>query len=105
MAACYSDGVGTRLNYCCCAYWWGIHHAVLGRSSARTTTASGSRHHLLALFIIGPSNGLHQPFLINGGTCQFIVGGDRRKVQAFLQVDGKPFTIEVSFLLIRVDVV
>jgi hypothetical protein len=84
---------------------WGIHHAVLGRSTARTIIASGSGHHLLSLFIISLSNALHQPFLINGGTRQFIVGEVGRKTQAFLQVDGKPFMIEASFLLIRVDVV
>jgi hypothetical protein len=43
--------------------------------------------------------------MINGGTRQFIVGEVERKTQAFLQVDDKPFTIDVSFLLIRVDVV
>jgi hypothetical protein len=84
---------------------WGIHHALLGRSTARTTTVSGSRHHLLSLFLIGLSNGLHYPLLINGGTHQFIVGKVGRKTQTLLQVDGKPFTIEISFLLIRVDVV
>jgi hypothetical protein len=43
--------------------------------------------------------------LINGGTRQFIVGEVGGKTQALLQVDGKPFTVEVSFLLIRVNVV
>jgi hypothetical protein len=42
-------------------------------STTRTTTASESRHHLLSLFLIGLSNGLHYPLLINGGTRQFIV--------------------------------
>jgi hypothetical protein len=28
-----------------------------------------------------------------------------RKTQTFLQVDGKPFKVEVSFLLIHIDVV
>jgi hypothetical protein len=52
---------------------WGIHHAVLGRSTARTTTVSASRHHPLSLFLIGLSNGLHHPLLVNGCTCQLIV--------------------------------
>jgi hypothetical protein len=52
---------------------WGIHHAVLGRSTARTTTASGSRHHPLSLFVIGLSNDLHHPLLVDGCTCQFVV--------------------------------
>jgi hypothetical protein len=84
---------------------WGIHYAVHGRSTARTITASRSRHHLLSLFLIGLSNGLHQPFLINDDTHQFIVGEVGRKTQAFLQLVSKPFTVEVSFLLIRVNVV
>jgi hypothetical protein len=50
---------------------WGIHHAVLRRSTARTTTASGSR--LYPLLLIGLSNGLHQPLLINGCTHQLII--------------------------------
>jgi hypothetical protein len=52
---------------------WGIHHAVLWRSTARTTATSGSRHHPLPLFLIGLSNGLHHPLLVNGCTCQLIV--------------------------------
>jgi hypothetical protein len=52
---------------------WGIHHAVLWRSTARTTAASGSRHHPLPHFLIGLSNGLHHPLLVNGCTCQLIV--------------------------------
>jgi hypothetical protein len=52
---------------------WGIHHAVLWRSTTRTTTASGSRHHPLPLFLIGLSNNLHHPLLVNGCTCQLIV--------------------------------
>jgi hypothetical protein len=52
---------------------WGIHHVVLGRSTARTTTASESRHHPLSLFLIGLSNGLHHPLLVNGCTWQPIV--------------------------------
>jgi hypothetical protein len=50
---------------------WGIHHAVLRRSTARTTTASGSK--LYPLLLIGLSNGLHQPLLINGCTHQLII--------------------------------
>jgi hypothetical protein len=52
---------------------WGIHHAVLGRSTAGTTTASGSRHHSLPLFLIGLSNDLHHPLLVDGCTLQLIV--------------------------------
>jgi hypothetical protein len=52
---------------------WGIHHVVLQRSTARITTASGSRHHPLPLFLIGLSNDLHHPLLVNGCTCQLVV--------------------------------
>jgi hypothetical protein len=52
---------------------WGIHHAVLWRSTARTTAASGFEHHPLSLFLIGLSNGLHHPLLVDGCTCQLIV--------------------------------
>jgi hypothetical protein len=45
---------------------WGIHHAILGRSTARTTTASGSKHHPLPLFLIGLSNVLRHPLLVDG---------------------------------------
>jgi hypothetical protein len=45
---------------------WGIHHAVLHRSTARATAASGSRHHRLPLFLIGLSNGLRHPLLVDG---------------------------------------
>jgi hypothetical protein len=51
----------------------GIHHAVLQRSTARTTTAHKSRHHLLPLFLIGLSNSLHHPLLVNGCTCQLVI--------------------------------
>jgi hypothetical protein len=84
---------------------WGIHHAVLRRSTARTTTASGSRHHPLPLFLIGLSNGLHHPLLVNGYTCQLIVRQAREMHQALLQVDGEPCTVHVGILFIRVDVV
>jgi hypothetical protein len=53
---------------------WGIHHAVLRKSTARTTTGRGSRNHPFSLILLGLSNGLHCPLLINGGTHQFIVG-------------------------------
>jgi hypothetical protein len=46
---------------------WGIHHVVLRRRTATTTTGRGSRHHPL-LLLLGLSNDLHCPFLINGGT-------------------------------------
>jgi hypothetical protein len=62
----------------------GIHHAVLGRSTARTTTASVSRHHLLSLFLIGLSNGLHHALLIDGCTCQLIVRQAREMHEALL---------------------
>jgi hypothetical protein len=52
---------------------WGILHAVFGRSTDRTTTASGFRHHPLSLFLIGLSNGLHHPLLVDGCTCQLVV--------------------------------
>jgi hypothetical protein len=52
---------------------WGIHHAVLWRSTARTTAVSGSGHHPLLLFLIGLSNCLHHPLLVNSCTCQLIV--------------------------------
>jgi hypothetical protein len=101
MAAYCGSGVGAWLNryYCSCGYccwncrgWncgdspnsaavgvdaanprWGIHHAVLWRSTARTTAASRSRHHPLPLFLIGLSNSLHHPLLVDGCTCQLIV--------------------------------
>jgi hypothetical protein len=79
---------------------WGIHHALLGRSTTGTTTASGSRHHLLSLFLIGLDNDLQYSLMVNSSTRQFIVGEVGRKTQMFLQVDGKSFTVEVSFLLI-----
>jgi hypothetical protein len=50
---------------------WGIHLAVLRTSTARTTTDRESRHHPLPLLLIGLSNGLHHPLLINGCTRQF----------------------------------
>ncbi len=83
---------------------WGIHHAVLGRSTARTTTASRSRHHPLSLFVIGLSNGLHHPLLVDGYTRQFVVRQAGELYQVLLQVDGESLTIQVG-LLIHVDVV
>jgi hypothetical protein len=57
---------------------WDIHHAVLWRSTARTTAASGFWHHPLPLFLIGLSNNLHHPLLVDGCTRQLIVrqGGE-----------------------------
>jgi hypothetical protein len=52
---------------------WGMHHVVLWRSIARTTATSGCRHHPFPLLLIGLSNGLHHPLLVNGYTCQLIV--------------------------------
>jgi hypothetical protein len=45
---------------------WCIHYAVLRKSTARTTTDRVFSHHPLPLLLIGLSNGLHQPLLING---------------------------------------
>jgi hypothetical protein len=84
---------------------WGIHHAVLGRSTARTTTTSGSRHHPLSLLLIGLNNGLHHPLLINGCTRPLIVRQAGELYQALLQVDGESYTVQVSLLLIFVNVV
>jgi hypothetical protein len=63
---------------------WGIHHAVLWRSIARTTAATGSRHHPLPLFLIGLSNGLHHPLLVNDCTCQLVVRQAREMYQVLL---------------------
>jgi hypothetical protein len=84
---------------------WGIHHEVLRRSTTRATTGRGSRHHPLPLLLIGLSNGLHQPFLINGCTCQFVIRQGGELSQALLQVDGKSFTVQVSLLLNRIDMI
>jgi hypothetical protein len=84
---------------------WGIHHAVLWRSTARTTAASGSRHHPLPLFLIGLSNDLHHPLLVDGCTRQLIVQQVREMYQALLQMDGEPYMVQVGLLFIRVDVV
>jgi hypothetical protein len=84
---------------------WGIHHAVLWRGTARTTASSGSRHHPLPLFLIGLSNGLHHPLLVDGCSCQLIVRQAREMYQALLQMDGEPCTVQVGLLFIRVDVV
>jgi hypothetical protein len=84
---------------------WGIHHMVLRRSTVRITTACRSRHQLLPLFLIGLSNGLHHPLLVNGRTCQLVVRQVREMHQALLQVDGEPCVVQVGLLLIRVDVV
>jgi hypothetical protein len=84
---------------------WDIHHAGLGRSTTRTTTTNGSRHHPLSLFLIGLSNGLPYPLLINGYTCQLVVRQAREMHQALLQMDGEPCTVQVGLLFIPVDVV
>jgi hypothetical protein len=122
-ATCCGGGVGAQLNCCCCSYYcwncrgwnygrlpqltprWGIHHAVLGRSTARTTTASGCRHYPLSLFLIGLSNDLHHPLLVDGCTCQLIVRQAREMHHALLQMDGEPYTVQVGLLFICVDVV
>jgi hypothetical protein len=84
---------------------WGIHHAVLWRSTARTAATSGSRYHPLPLFLIGLSNDLHHPLLVNGCTCQLIVRQAREMHQTLLHVDGEPCMVQVVLLFIRVDVV
>jgi hypothetical protein len=78
---------------------------ILRRSTARITTAYRSRHQLLPLFLIGLSNDLHHPLLVNGRTCQLIVRQAREMHQALLQVDGEPCTVHVGLLVIHVDVV
>jgi hypothetical protein len=62
-------------------------------------------HHPLPLLLLGLNNGLHCPLLINGGTHQFIVGPVGGLNQAVLQLDGKPFTKEVDFFLIRINMI
>jgi hypothetical protein len=84
---------------------WGIQHTILWRNTARTTTVSGSRQHPLPLFLIGLSNGLHHPLLVNGYTCQLVVRQAREMHQALLQMDGEPCTVHVGLLFICVDVV
>jgi hypothetical protein len=73
--------------------WWGIHHAVLRRGTARTTTSCRSGHHLLSLFLISRSNGLHHPFLVSGCTCQLIVQQVGEMYQTLLQVYSEPCTV------------
>jgi hypothetical protein len=63
---------------------WGIHHVVLWMSTARIITASGSKHHPLPLFLIGLSNGLHHPLLVNRCTHQLIVRQAREMYQTLL---------------------
>jgi hypothetical protein len=84
---------------------WGIHHAVHGRSTARTTTASKSRHQFLPPFLIGLSNCLHHPLLVNGCTCQLVIRQAREMHQALLQIDGEPCMVQVGLLFIHVNVV
>jgi hypothetical protein len=84
---------------------WGIHHAVLWRSTTRTTAASGFRHHPLPLFLIGLSNGLHHPHLVNGCTRQLIVQQAGEMYQTLLQMDGETHMIQVDLLFIRDNVV
>jgi hypothetical protein len=82
---------------------WGIHLVVLWRSTARTTTTSRSRHHPLPLFLIGLSNGLHHPLLVDGCTCQLIVLQAREMYQVLLQMDGEPRRVQVGLLFICVN--
>jgi hypothetical protein len=84
---------------------WGIHHVVLWTSTAGTTAASGSRSHPFSVFLIGLSNGLHHPLLVDGCTCQLIVRQARVTYQALLQMDGEPRMVQVGLLFIRVNVV
>jgi hypothetical protein len=60
---------------------------------------------LFLFFLIGLSNNLHHPFLVNGCTCQLVVRQAREMQQALLQVDGEHCTVQVGLLFIRVDVV
>jgi hypothetical protein len=76
---------------------WGIHHAVLGRSTNRTAIANRSRHHPLSLFLIGLSNDLHHPLLVNGCTCQLVVRQAGELHQALLQMDGEFCKVHVAF--------
>jgi hypothetical protein len=84
---------------------WGVHHEVLWRGTARTTAANGSRQHPLPLFLIGLSNGLHHPLLVDGCTCQLIVRQAREMYQALLQMDGEPYTVQVGLLFICANVI
>jgi hypothetical protein len=84
---------------------WDIHRAVLQRSTDRTTTTNGARHHPLPLFLIGLSNSLHHPLLVNGCTYQLIVQQAREMHQVLLLVDSEPCAVQVGLLFIRVDVV
>jgi hypothetical protein len=60
---------------------------------------------ILSLFLIGLSNGLHHPLLVDSCTCQLIVRQAREMHQALLEMDGEPCTIQVGLLFIRVNVV
>jgi hypothetical protein len=60
---------------------------------------------ILSLFLIGLSNGLHHPLLVDGCTCQLVVRQAREMHQALLQMDGEPYTVQVNLLFIRVNVV
>jgi hypothetical protein len=76
---------------------------VLQRSTARPTTSRGSRHGPLLLF--GLSTSIHGSLLVDGSTCQLIVGQVEEQVQTVLQLDGKPIAEEVGFLFICVNMV
>jgi hypothetical protein len=62
-------------------------------------------HDPLPLILLGLSNGLHCPLLIDGSICQVIVRQVGGLNQAILKFDGQPYTVEVGFLLIRINMV
>jgi hypothetical protein len=78
---------------------------ILWRNTARPIPARGSRRHPLPLFFIGLSNVLHHPLLVDGCTCQLVVRQARELHQVLLPMDGEPFTVEVGFLLIRINMI
>jgi hypothetical protein len=58
-------------------------------------------HDPLPLLLLSLSNGLYCHLLVYGGTRYVVVGQVGALDQAVLQLDGKPFAVEVSFLLIH----
>jgi hypothetical protein len=69
------------------------------------STQLTSRHLPLPLFLIGFSNSLHNPLLVDGCTHQLIVRQAEEMYQALLQMDGEPCTVQVGLLFIHVDMV
>jgi hypothetical protein len=66
------------------SYRWGRHHAVLQRSTAGPTTSRGSKHDPLLFLLFGLYTSLHGSLLVNGSTCQIVVGQVREEVQVVL---------------------